>query len=1191
MDVIIMSTSDFSYNPFTLHVGTTKSAVSILGFTTSSIAFNHNYYCDTTVKRRNNAPLDPLLNQRVYITWPDDQGKKRYLHGVVSKIIDNRQPGVLPDKLFLQSPLNSLDLLPYNAVYTAMNLTQLISTVLAQFGWQQSIDYQCKFEKVYPIRQYIVQYQESALAFLQRHCAIWGVSFAFIQQEHRPLLIFCDDIRQFSQQLLSAEITITTFEINRKVLAKTLCLNDYNPDDPSQSLIMKKNSELDISSIGMNYFPYEHYHDTNEGQCLLQNRLQFLDCQREVITAHSNNILIALGQRIRISDDRLAPYLSDFYIIEIKHHAEVNSLPTPHNHYVVLTLLRVTISFRPSPPKFFIMPDCLAVVTSDHVDEQGRYFIWPTFVEQQGQNYYPVRLSQPNVGNRAGFHYPLQKGTTVLLSHINGDPDRPVIMGVITDKTSVNPVTAINNFQHIIQTSAGNQMAFDDRDNKQSISVISKDQQIAVILNAAQGAQQITLFSQQDVALRARKDISQNTCADFIQTVTQTHFLTINALHQIITQKGDITFEGGKDLTMIVGNMLRLSCQQTLTLAAQMTIQMQAKALFNINASQLNFNANQHTISLGASNHLDLKSRGKIIISQGNSSIVLDDNYVTINAKQVNFNTPQFIATKIQLSAVNKNNLEQSGKQTNVQLNFQDEFGQALTNDALLGAYNLLDLHGNVIWAGGLLAELPHYNIDQTLLTLSHPSTAVVAVNMKLQQPSNHYSLPQTEVTPVNDYEVQHIRLQTIHLPVYKIISPVSSGSYEHVCQLLNSDEIKYFQQNGNNVTIFIHGYNVADGQFPGSEVLCDASGKLTTLGNAWYFNRTIQDIQLCLQGKISPEILQGLLQNSSVQNDNFDVPINGGGAHNWLLHMEYNLNCAAAGQYPFPWEQQALKYTRMIFVRWAGDVGNTTFNKALNFGGAELNALAAANALKALIQQLMQAGLTINVIAHSLGNLVLIKLLDDFGRQRQTPFDEIIMWQPAIASTALSSEISTAVETRIENISTNTLSVAGDIALVGMNRTATLTSALMSAGLSLYGDYLKLQAARINDPDHICSLDELYDKDPFAYFPYAYKAAKHINVLYSANDDILKYAYQSQDVMANISQWGFIHEPMGLIGPDRKTLIDLKNNLTANNQNDLLQSHSAMRIPSMDLFNQIYKKVVINKTSGIKTFGRYHLS
>jgi hypothetical protein len=364
----------------------------------------------------------------------------------------------------------------------------------------------------------------------------------------------------------------------------------------------------------------------------------------------------------------------------------------------------------------------------------------------------------------------------------------------------------------------------------------------------------------------------------------------------------------------------------------------------------------------------------------------------------------------------------------------------------------------------------------------------------------------------------------------------------------------------------------------------------LTTMGDPWYFNRTIEDLEQSLQGMHRSNILQKLRQETEQSNE-FDEPVNGIGAHNWLLHMEYNLNCAAAGCYPFPWSLHSLKYSRIVFIRWAGDVGNNGFEKALNFGGAELNALAAANALVPLMQQLLQSGISINIIAHSLGSLTLIKLMDVFGRLKQCPFETIVMWQPAIASTALSPEILSEVEVRIKNVASATLSVGTDLTLVADKDIAAITGALASGGLAIYGDYLKVQAARINDPNHVCSLDELFDKDPFAYFPYAHQSAKKINVLYSANDDVLKFAYMPQDIFTNLPQWGFIHEAMGLVGADKKTQDVLGKKLNSIDQQDWLLSHSDMKIPSQALFENIYQKYVINTGQGINKFGRYHFN
>ena len=72
-----------------------------------------------------------------------------------------------------------------------------------------------------------------------------------------------------------------------------------------------------------------------------------------------------------------------------------------------------------------------------------------------------------------GMHFPLHKGTEVLLAHVNGDPDRPIIIGAVPNPDTASPVTGSNQTQCKVQTGGGNSMTFEDTADGQRIVIRS----------------------------------------------------------------------------------------------------------------------------------------------------------------------------------------------------------------------------------------------------------------------------------------------------------------------------------------------------------------------------------------------------------------------------------------------------------------------------------------------------------------------------------------------------------------------------------------------------------------------------------------------------------------------------------------------------------------------------------------------
>ena len=73
-----------------------------------------------------------------------------------------------------------------------------------------------------------------------------------------------------------------------------------------------------------------------------------------------------------------------------------------------------------------------------------------------------VRMMQPTGGGTEGVHFPLRKGTEVLLFFLGGDPDRPVIAGAAPNTHNPSPISEGNRSRNVLQTGSGNRVEMED---------------------------------------------------------------------------------------------------------------------------------------------------------------------------------------------------------------------------------------------------------------------------------------------------------------------------------------------------------------------------------------------------------------------------------------------------------------------------------------------------------------------------------------------------------------------------------------------------------------------------------------------------------------------------------------------------------------------------------------------------------
>jgi len=232
----------------------------------------------------------------------------------------------------------------------------------------------------------------------------------------------------------------------------------------------------------------------------------------------------------------------------------------------------------------------------------------------------------------------------------------------------------------------------------------------------------------------------------------------------------------------------------------------------------------------------------------------------------------------------------------------------------------------------------------------------------------------------------------------------------------LTADELAYFVYHGNNVTIFIHGYHVPYGEF-GKPLEIDGLERL----KGTFFGRTdIYRDLILLEDNFPDAKIDGRLVNSSAHLvSNNDLPnrklfyqavsdpmsasesdLNGKGAHNWWLQMEWNINHATDDFDP----KDSSQFARMLHVAWQGNPKST-----LDYMAAVPEASKTAEKLIPVVDQLIKQGVEVNIVAHSLGNQVVLKLMDLLGKKSEKNkqyyecLNYVFLWQPAVPNNVFS--------------------------------------------------------------------------------------------------------------------------------------------------------------------------------------------
>ena len=358
-------------------------------------------------------------------------------------------------------------------VFLDTNVPDLIKSKLSMVGLD---DAQMKVTSTYPVRELIVQYKETDLAFYSRLAEHLGISFYFDHSGDADKITFCDDNSAFpigpdvAFHKRGEELGIFSIQLTSRGFPARYVEMDYNYRIPTIDLTTSADAPTGHGGGVVEYGG--HYKTPVEGTNLAQIRAQEQAVLNTYAIAKSSAGELGAGVRFTMTDH---PRLGDrdFLVVEIEHHVvQTTKLFSggfePYRNE--LRLVDATLPFRPARvtprPRIngvvtaVVEPDPSGMVAESAVlDEQGRYTVLFYFdastIAGKPKHSRPVRMMQPHAGPNYGMHFPLKPGVEVLISFVDGDPDRPVIAGSMPNPISPTPVDNTVNLMNRIQTTSG----------------------------------------------------------------------------------------------------------------------------------------------------------------------------------------------------------------------------------------------------------------------------------------------------------------------------------------------------------------------------------------------------------------------------------------------------------------------------------------------------------------------------------------------------------------------------------------------------------------------------------------------------------------------------------------------------------------------------------------------------------------
>lgn len=358
----------------------------------------------------------------------------------------------------------------------------------------------------YPQEEFVCQYRESHLDFVNRWFEREGIYYYFehpASEDDVEQMIIVDDkgqhnplmgtgrVRYYPSGLgdMSAGECLRELHVDFTSMPASVMIADYNYANPQAPVT----GEHAVSGTGMGQMHEYAWRVFSQGEAnrLAEIKSQSIACRELSLHAVGTSMGLRAGYTFELEDGP-SDLPTKWLAIEVEHAGALSvstenvsrytGLDPKETYRVSVTAIPSNVQFRAPQttpwPRIYGFEngtvDGAANSTYAQIDDQGRYLVrfkFDTAELADGSTSTYLRMMQPHGGSVEGFHFPLRKGTEVMVAFQGGDPDRPVIAGVVPNAHRPSPVTSRNHTFNVLRTGGNNHMVIEDLEGKQHIDL------------------------------------------------------------------------------------------------------------------------------------------------------------------------------------------------------------------------------------------------------------------------------------------------------------------------------------------------------------------------------------------------------------------------------------------------------------------------------------------------------------------------------------------------------------------------------------------------------------------------------------------------------------------------------------------------------------------------------------------------
>ncbi len=405
-------------------------------------------------------------------------------------------------------------------IFQDRSVVQIIEEIFGDHGLK---DYELRITGWHPPREYCVQYRETDFDFVSRLLEEEGIFYFFQHRDGRHIMVLGDnmaawddcpetpvDFPEDEQESVYAKPRITSWRRDWQFRSGAWAHTDYNFKTPRQLLLASERTVMRFNGAA-NFETFDYpgcYPDRELGKPLARVRMEEIEAGHDIVTGTSTCKTFSPGLRFTVGRHPVRSEEGQVFVLRsVEHEARDTSYasgntPEAFSYRNTFRCFPEEIAFRPEriTPKAMMRGCQTAIVTGPegeeiHTDEHGRVkvkFHWDRWGPSDDRSSCWVRVSQSHAGSGWG-HIDLPRvGEEVIVDFLEGDPDRPIIVGRVYNGCNRVPYNLPQN-----KTTSGYKSKSYKEDGKNEM-----------LLDDTAGKEQIIINAQKDMHTKVANDQS-----------------------------------------------------------------------------------------------------------------------------------------------------------------------------------------------------------------------------------------------------------------------------------------------------------------------------------------------------------------------------------------------------------------------------------------------------------------------------------------------------------------------------------------------------------------------------------------------------------------------------------------------------------------------------------------------------------